>query len=40
MQAQDLALKRRAAALGISAEEAHQRLLAKALAGEAEAWGR
>ena len=39
MQALVLALKRRAAAQGISAEEAHRRLLAKALGGEAEAWG-
>ena len=35
-----MALKRRAAAQGISAEEAHRRLLGKALGGEAEAWGK
>lgn len=39
MQALVLALKRRAAAQGISAEEGHRRLLAKALGGEEEAWG-
>ena len=39
MQALVLALKRRATAQGISAEEAHRRLLAKALGGEKEAWG-
>ena len=40
MPALVLALKRRAAAQGISAEEAHRRLLDKALGWEAEAWGK
>lgn len=39
MQALVLALKRRAAAQGIPAEEAQRRLLAEALGGEAEGWG-
>ena len=39
MQALVLAMMRRVAAQGISAEEAHRRLLAKALGGEPEAGG-